>query len=86
MPASARPLQELLVMLIEQANAEGGLLKRPLEAVIMDPRSDPGAYAAQARELIVEHKVAAIFGCWTSASRNARGRGSRGAPVLPEPI
>ena len=69
MTASERPLQELLVMLIEQCNAEGGLLKRPLEAVIMDPRSDPRAYAMQARKLLVENKVAAIFGCWTSASR-----------------
>ncbi len=42
---------------------------RPLEAVIMNPRSDPQAYAVQARSLIVDHKVAAIFGCWTSASR-----------------
>jgi len=35
MTASERPLQELLVMLIEQCNAEGGLLKRPLEAVLV---------------------------------------------------
>ncbi len=69
MTASERPLQELLVMLIEQCNAGGGLLGQPLEAVIMDPRSDPRAYAQQARKLIVDSKVAAIFGCWTSASR-----------------
>jgi urea ABC transporter urea binding protein len=69
MTASERPLQELLVMLIEHCNAGGGLLGRPLEAVIMDPRSDPELYAAQARSLITEHGVAAIFGCWTSASR-----------------
>ncbi|HEX7532273.1 MAG TPA: methyl-accepting chemotaxis protein, partial [Methyloceanibacter sp.] len=49
MTASERPLQELLVMMIEQCNAGGGLLGRPLEAVIMDPRSDPRAYAQQAR-------------------------------------
>ena len=69
MTASERPLQELLVMLIEQLNTEGGLLGRPVEAVIMNPRSDAKAYATQARALIAEHKVAAIFGCWTSASR-----------------
>jgi urea transport system substrate-binding protein len=71
MTASERPLQELLVMLIEKVNAEGGLLGRPLEAVIMNPRSDPNLYAAQARALLEEHGVAAIFGCWTSASRKA---------------
>ena len=69
MTASERPLQELLVMLIEQKNARGGLLGRPIEPIIMNPGSDPKLYAQQARKLVVEHKVAAIFGCWTSASR-----------------
>jgi urea ABC transporter urea binding protein len=67
--ASERPLQQLLVMMIEKLNRSGGLLGRPVEAVIMDPRSDPNAYAAQARALLADHRVAAIFGCWTSASR-----------------
>ncbi|HEY6255317.1 MAG TPA: transporter substrate-binding protein [Xanthobacteraceae bacterium] len=69
MTGSERPLQELLVMLIEQKNARGGLLGRPIEPIIMNPCSDPKLYAEQARKLIAEHKVAAIFGCWTSASR-----------------
>jgi len=66
---SERPLQQLLVMLIEKLNRNGGLLGRPVEAVIMDPRSDTQAYAEQAQALLRDHKVAAIFGCWTSASR-----------------
>ena len=69
MTASERPLQELLVMLIEQQNARGGLLGRPLEPVIVNPHSDPKAYAQLAKKLIAEDKVAAIFGCWSSASR-----------------
>src|ERR1700719_1011227 len=69
MTASERPLQRLLVMLIEEQNARGGLLGRPVEAVIMNPRSDWKVYADQARAMLVEHRVAAIFGCWTSASR-----------------
>jgi urea transport system substrate-binding protein len=69
MTASERPLQSLLVMLIEQLNERGGLLGRPVEAVIMNPRSDWKLYADQARAMLTEHKVAAIFGCWTSASR-----------------
>jgi len=67
--ASERPLQQLLVMLIEKLNRDGGLLGRPVEAVIMDPRSDLAAYAEQARSLLRDRRVAAIFGCWTSASR-----------------
>ena len=69
--ASERPLQQLLVMMIEKVNRSGGLLGRPVEAAIMDPRSDTQAYAAQAEALLSEHKVAAIFGCWTSASRKS---------------
>ena len=49
MTASERPLQELLVMLIEQKNAQGGLLGRPIEPIIMDPGSDPRRYAEQRR-------------------------------------
>jgi urea transport system substrate-binding protein len=66
---SERPLQQLLVMMIEKLNQAGGLLGRPVEAAIMDPRSDIEAYAAQAESLLRGQKVAAIFGCWTSASR-----------------
>jgi urea transport system substrate-binding protein len=69
MTASERPLQELLVMLIEQQNARGGLLGRPLEPVIVNPHSDPKAYPELTRKLIADDKVAAIFGCWSSASR-----------------
>ncbi|HEX4040231.1 MAG TPA: transporter substrate-binding protein [Xanthobacteraceae bacterium] len=69
MTASERPLQELLVMLIERQNARGGLLGRPLEPVIVNPHSDPQAYAHLAHQLIHHDKVAAIFGCWSSASR-----------------
>jgi urea transport system substrate-binding protein len=67
--AAERPLQEMLVMLIEQINNAGGLLDRPVEAVIMNPRSDWTAYAEQTKALLTQHRVAAIFGCWTSASR-----------------
>jgi urea transport system substrate-binding protein len=69
MTSSERPLQELLVMMIERCNAQGGLLGRPLEAIIMDPRSIPRLYAEHARVLLEERKVDAIFGGWTSASR-----------------
>jgi urea transport system substrate-binding protein len=69
MTASERPLQELLVLLIERQNARGGLLGRPLEPVIVNPHSDPKAYAELAEKLIREDKVAALFGCWSSASR-----------------
>ncbi len=56
-------------MLIEQVNQAGGLLHRPLEAVIADPGSEPSLYAQHAKDMLEQHDVAAIFGCWSSASR-----------------
>lgn len=67
--ASERPLQQLLVMLIEQVNQAGGLLHRPVEAVIADPASEPPLYAEHAQAMLEGDPVAAIFGCWSSASR-----------------
>ncbi len=67
--ASERPLQQLLVMLIEELNQSGGLLHRPVEAVIADPASEPSKYARHAQSMLESRQVAAIFGCWSSASR-----------------
>ncbi|KJV10096.1 branched-chain amino acid ABC transporter substrate-binding protein [Elstera litoralis] len=69
MAGSERPLQDLLVMMIEQVNREGGLLGRPLEAAIVNPRSDWPLYGTLARKLLTEEKAAVLFGCWTSISR-----------------
>lgn len=69
MAGCERPLQDLLVMMIEEVNRAGGLLGRPLEAVIVNPRSDWPLYGSLARKLLTEDKVSVLFGCWTSISR-----------------
>lgn len=69
--AAERPLQQLLVMLIEQLNASGGLLNRPVEAVIADPGSEPHRYAEHAEAMLRDQDAAVMFGCWSSASRHA---------------
>src|SRR3954454_11387490 len=56
---------------IEEINAAGGLLGRRIEAVEADGRSDPQAFAQEARRLIETEKVGVIFGCWTSLSRRS---------------
>ena len=71
MAISEGVLRDTVLMLIEEQNARGGLLGRQLEPVIYDPRSNWGLYAQQARRMIEQDGVAAIFGCWTSASRKA---------------
>ncbi|MBX9605118.1 MAG: urea ABC transporter substrate-binding protein [Gammaproteobacteria bacterium] len=56
---------------IEQINAMGGVLGRKIEIIQEDGASDWPTFAEKARKLLVNDKVAAVFGCWTSASRKA---------------
>ena len=71
MAISETTLKDVMLMLIEQQNAKGGLLGRPLEAVVVDPASDWPLFAEKARELIAKDKVDVVFGCWTSVSRKS---------------
>jgi urea transport system substrate-binding protein len=69
MAISEARLRDALLVMIDQQNKRGGLLGRPLEAVVLEPASQWPMYGEKARQLIEREKVAVIFGCWTSASR-----------------
>lgn len=56
---------------IEQINKQGGVLGRQIKIIQEDGASDWPTFAEKARKLSEKDKVAAIFGCWTSASRKA---------------
>ncbi|MEM1435794.1 MAG: urea ABC transporter substrate-binding protein [Pseudomonadota bacterium] len=71
MAISETTLKDTMLMLIEAQNERGGVLGRPLEAVVVDPASDWPKFAEQARKLLERDKVAAVFGCWTSVSRKS---------------
>ncbi len=71
MAISETTLKDVMLMLIEEQNAKGGLLGKQLEAVVVDPASDWPLFAERARELLEVSEVAAVFGCWTSVSRKA---------------
>ncbi len=71
MAISETTLKDVMLMLVEEQNAKGGLLGRPLEAVVVDPASDWPLFAEKARELIEVDDVAAVFGAWTSVSRKS---------------
>jgi urea transport system substrate-binding protein len=58
-------------MTIEQINAKGGVMGRPLEPVIVDPASNWPLFAEKARQLVSQDKVSVVFGCWTSVSRKS---------------
>jgi len=71
MAISETALKETALMTIEQINAAGGVLGRPLEPVVVDPASNWPLFAEKARQLITQDQVAVVFGCWTSVSRKS---------------
>ena len=71
MAISETTLKDTILMMIEDQNKKGGLLGKKLEAVVVDPASNWPLFAEKARELIQVHKVAVVFGCWTSVSRKS---------------
>src|SRR5512139_1815424 len=56
---------------IEQINAMGGVLGRKIKVIKEDGASDWPTFAEKSKKLLVNDRVAAVFGCWTSASRKA---------------
>jgi len=69
MAISERSMIDAEVLALEQINASGGLLGRPVHWVIADGGSDWKTFAREAERLIREEKVSVIVGCWTSACR-----------------
>ena len=56
---------------IKQINESGGVLGRQIEYIQEDGASDWPTFAEKSRKLLVKDNVAAVMGCWTSASRKA---------------
>ncbi len=71
MAISETTLRDTVLMLVDNLNANGGLLGRPVEAIVVDPASDWPLFAEKARELLEAHEVDVVFGNWTSVSRKS---------------
>ena len=68
---SEKSLLDAEILAIDEINAAGGVDGRRLAWVAPDCRSDPGAFADQARRRVEQEGVAALFGAWTSECRKA---------------
>jgi urea transport system substrate-binding protein len=66
---SESPVADATLLAIEELNQRGGVLGRKVEALVCDCRSDEPTFAREAERLITQERVAALFGCWTSATR-----------------
>ena len=71
MAISETALKNTALMTIEEINANGGLLGKQLEPVVVDPASNWPLFAEKARQLITQDEVDVVFGCWTSVSRKS---------------
>jgi urea transport system substrate-binding protein len=72
MAISVRSLVDAELLAIEEINAAGGVLGRRLEPVVEDARSKfTVLFPRKARKLLLEDKVAVVFGCWTSDGRKS---------------
>jgi len=69
MAISETGAQQAEKLAIEQINASGGVLGRQIKYIQEDGASDWPTFAEKSRKLLVNDKVAAVFGCWTSASK-----------------
>ncbi|MCM2308586.1 MAG: urea ABC transporter substrate-binding protein [Sulfuritalea sp.] len=71
MAISETALKETALMTIAEINANGGVMGKQLEPVVVDPASNWPLFAEKARQLLTQDKVAVVFGCWTSVSRKS---------------
>lgn len=66
-----KSLNDVTLMAISEINAKGGVLGRPVQAVVEDGASDPKTFNEKASKLVIQDKVPSVFACYTSASRKA---------------
>ncbi len=71
MAISETSLKDVALMTIQEINANGGVLGKQLEPVVVDPASNWPLFAEKARQLLAQDKVAVVFGAWTSVSRKS---------------
>jgi len=64
-------LANAVQMAVSEINAAGGVLGRPVEVIVEDGASDPKTFNEKASKLVIQDRVATVFGCHTSASRKA---------------
>jgi urea transport system substrate-binding protein len=66
-----RPMINSLILAVEEINATGGLLGRPIKLINYDTQSNIQLYTQYATEAAVKEKVAVVQAGLTSASREA---------------
>lgn len=71
MAISETTVVEAEQLAIKEINANGGVGGKQIQVIVEDGASDWPTFAEKAEKLIDQDGVAVVFGCWTSASRQA---------------
>ena len=67
---SESSLKDAELLAIEEINKSGGVLGKKIDAIVEDGESQfVTTFPEKAKKLVVDDKVAALFGCWTTVSR-----------------
>ncbi len=66
-----RSLHNAELLAIEEINANGGVGGKMIEPVVEDPQSMVQVFNEKAKKLLLEDRVVAVLGCYTSASRQS---------------
>ncbi|KJV10456.1 hypothetical protein VZ95_04805 [Elstera litoralis] len=66
-----RNVEKAQRLALQEINANGGLLNRPVEPIVVDTESDSAVALAGAQRLLEREKVPALFGCATSGCRKS---------------
>src|SRR5215470_8574021 len=64
-------MKNATMLAIDELNAKGGVGGRKFQPVVEDYASDFSVVVEKARKLVNDDKVAAVIGCYASASRKA---------------
>ena len=89
MAISETILKDLMLMQVAELNANGGLLSKKVEAVVVDPASNWPLFAEKARELISKgqgRRRIRLLDLGVAQVRAAGVRGAQRAIVLPAGI
>src|SRR6266540_3871523 len=71
MAISEVSLRDVCMMAFDELNAKGGVMGKKISPVVVDPASNWDLFAEKAKQLLLQDKVAVVFGCWTSVSRKS---------------
>jgi urea transport system substrate-binding protein len=71
MAISETSLRDVLLFAFDEINANGGVMGKKIEPVVVDGASNWPLFAEKAKQLLEVDKVAVVFGCWTSVSRKS---------------